>query len=126
MASDDLYERIGVGRSATQDEIKKAYRALAKKYHPDRNPGNAQAEETLKGINEAYEVLSDPEKRANYDRYGTADFQGIDMGGFGVIDLLSQKWCAIFHAKEISMPKISANTCPSCLLGSSGSKRELC
>ncbi|MHA2386134.1 MAG: DnaJ domain-containing protein, partial [Candidatus Thorarchaeota archaeon] len=85
MASDDFYERLGVGRSATQEELKKAYRNLAKKYHPDRNPGNNEAEDILKGINEAYEVLSDPEKRANYDRYGTADFQGIDMGGFGDI-----------------------------------------
>jgi molecular chaperone DnaJ len=73
-----------VSRSSTQDDIKKAYRRLAKEYHPDRNPDSG-AEEKLKSVNEAYDVLSDPEKRSNYDRYGTADFQGINMDGFGDI-----------------------------------------
>ncbi|UCE10937.1 MAG: molecular chaperone DnaJ [Candidatus Thorarchaeota archaeon] len=82
MAEEDLYEILGVGRTASQEEIKKAYRTLAKKYHPDRNPGNAKAEEMLKKINRAYEVLSDPEKRSNYDRFGTADFRGVDVGSF--------------------------------------------
>jgi molecular chaperone DnaJ len=85
LASDDYYKLLGVSKTASQDEIKKAYRALAKKYHPDRNPGDKEAEDKLKEINQAYEVIGDPEKRAHYDRYGTADFQGIDMGGMGDI-----------------------------------------
>ncbi len=87
MPDDDYYDILGVSRNASQEEIKRAYRRLAKKYHPDRNPGDKHAEEMLKKINEAYSVLSDPEKRANYDRWGTADFQGINMDGFG--DLFS-------------------------------------
>ena len=83
MAEDDYYGILGVDRNASQDEIKKAYRKLAMKYHPDRNPDDKTAEEKLKKINVAYEVLGDPEKRASYDRFGTADFEGIDMGGFG-------------------------------------------
>ncbi|MEM4734697.1 MAG: DnaJ domain-containing protein, partial [Candidatus Thorarchaeota archaeon] len=81
MAEDDYYSILGVSRNATQEEIKSAYRRLAKELHPDRNPGDKAAEERLKLVNQAYEVLSDPEKRANYDRYGTADFQGINMDG---------------------------------------------
>ncbi len=72
----DYYEVLGVPRNASQEEIKRAFRRLALKYHPDRNPGDKEAEERFKEINEAYQVLSDPEKRARYDRYGHAGVQG--------------------------------------------------
>ena len=85
MAVDDYYNILGVNRGAAQDEIKKAYRKLAKELHPDRNPNNKAAEEKLKSVNEAYDIIGDSEKRASYDRYGTADFQGINMDGFGSI-----------------------------------------
>lgn len=76
----DLYEILEVSKTATDDEIKKAYRKLAKKYHPDVNPGDKTAEAKFKEIGEAYEVLSDSKKRSNYDQFGTAD---PGMGGFG-------------------------------------------
>ncbi len=69
----DLYAELGVSKDATADEIKKAYRKLALKYHPDQNPGNKAAEEKFKKINAAYSVLGDELKRAQYDRYGTTD-----------------------------------------------------
>ena len=70
----DYYETLGVAKSATPEEIKKVYRKLALKYHPDKNPGNKAAEEKFKQISEAYAVLSDPEKKKQYDTYGSADF----------------------------------------------------
>lgn len=76
MAKRDYYEILGVGKSATQDEIKKAYRKLAMQFHPDRNPGNKEAEEKFKEAAEAYEVLSNDEKRSKYDRYGHSGLKG--------------------------------------------------
>ena len=79
----DYYEVLGVSKDAGADEIKKAYRKMAMKYHPDRNPGDKEAEEKFKQIGEAYEVLSDPDKKARYDQYG---FAGVDPnfgGGSG-------------------------------------------
>lgn len=90
-AKRDYYEVLGVSRNATADEIKKAYRKLAIQYHPDKNPNNKEAEEKFKEAAEAYEVLSDPEKRAMYDRYGhaatsSAGGQYADMDPYDIFD----------------------------------------
>lgn len=84
----DYYEVLGVGKDASEAEIKRAYRKVAKKYHPDINPGNKEAEEKFKEAAEAYEVLSDSEKRARYDQFGHAAFEqgGAGAGGFGGFD----------------------------------------
>ena len=82
----DYYEVLGLSKGASADEIKKAYRSLAKKYHPDLNPGNAEAEVKFKEVNEAYEVLSDDTKKAKYDQFGHAGVDpsyGAGAGGYG-------------------------------------------
>ena len=84
----DYYEVLGISKGASDDDIKKAYRAQAKKYHPDLHPGDKEAEVKFKEINEAYGVLSDAEKRSQYDRFGHAAFDpssggGSGFGGFG-------------------------------------------
>src|ERR1700752_1061569 len=84
MAKRDYYEILGISRGASDDEIKKAYRKMAIKYHPDKNPGDKKAEENFKEAAEAYEVLSSPEKRQRYDQYGhAANASSASGGGFG-------------------------------------------
>lgn len=91
----DYYEVLGVGKNADDTEIKKAYRALAKKYHPDVNPGNAEAEAKFKEASEAYAVLSDPDKRRQYDQFGHAAFEG-GAGGPGGFDFSGADFSDIF------------------------------
>ncbi|MGH7721043.1 MAG: molecular chaperone DnaJ [Gemmatimonadaceae bacterium] len=83
----DFYSLLGVPRDASHEDVKKAYRKLAMKYHPDRNNGAKDAEERFKEITEAYDVLRDPQKRALYDRYGEAGLRGQGAGGFHHVDL---------------------------------------
>ena len=94
----DYYEVLGVNRNATDAELKKAYRALAKKYHPDMNPGDKEAEKKFKEASEAYAVLSDPEKRRQYDQFGHAAFEGGagGAGGFGGFDFSGADFSDIF------------------------------
>ena len=116
----DYYQVLGVDKNASAEEIKKAYRKNAMKYHPDRNPGDKQAEEKFKEIGEAYEVLSDSEKRARYDQFG---FAGVDpnygggagggsgfgggfggFGGFGDFGDISENFSAAAEAGEAPRP----------------------
>lgn len=106
MGAQDYYKALGITKEASADEIKKAYRKLAVKYHPDKNQGNKDAEEKFKEINEAYAVLSDPQKKAQYDQFGSTGFhqrysqedifRGFDVGdifkdmGFGTDDIFSR------------------------------------
>lgn len=92
----DYYEVLGVDKNADEAAIKKAYRVLAKKYHPDMNPGDAEAEKKFKEASEAYAVLSDPEKRKQYDQFGHAAFDGSAGGGFGGFDFNSADFGDIF------------------------------
>ncbi|MBR2561094.1 MAG: molecular chaperone DnaJ [Eubacterium sp.] len=91
----DYYEVLGVDRNASEDDLKKAYRKLAKKYHPDINPGDKEAEEKFKEATEAYGVLSDPDKRRQYDQFGHAAFEG-GAGGAGGFDFSGMDFSDIF------------------------------
>jgi molecular chaperone DnaJ len=96
MTKRDYYEILGVSRGASVDEIKAAYRKHAMKYHPDRNPGNKEAEETFKEGAEAYEVLSDPNKRARYDQFGHQGMRGTDFHGFDNVNDIFSAFSDIF------------------------------
>lgn len=89
MAKRDYYEVLGVGKNATPEELKKAYRKLALQYHPDRNPGDKEAEEKFKEAAEAYDVLSNPDKKARYDQFGHAGLDGQAAGGMNMDDIFS-------------------------------------
>lgn len=114
----DYYEVLGVDKSASQDDIKKAYRQLAKKYHPDLNPDNKEAEEKFKEANEAYEVLSDPDKKSRYDQFGHAGvdpsyggggFNGGFSGGFGDMGDIGDIFDSIFGGFGGSSSRSNAN-----------------
>lgn len=92
----DYYEVLGVDKNADEAAIKKAYRALAKKYHPDMNPGDAEAEKKFKEASEAYAILSDPEKKRQYDQFGHAAFENGGAGGYGGFDFNSADFGDIF------------------------------
>ena len=98
----DYYEVLGVSKDADDAAIKKAYRALAKKYHPDMNPGDAEAEKKFKEASEAYAVLSDAEKRRQYDQFGHAAFEGGagGAGGFGGFDFNGADFGDVRHVEE--------------------------
>jgi molecular chaperone DnaJ len=93
----DYYDKLRIRRNATLDEIKSAYRQLALKYHPDRNPGDRLAESEFKKVSEAYQVLSDPEKRQIYDLYGHAGLNGFDVGDFGGFEDIFSSFGDIFE-----------------------------
>lgn len=97
MIKRDYYEVLEVARNASDDEIKKAYRKLALQYHPDRNPGNAEAEELFKEASEAYDVLRDPEKRGLYDRYGHDGLRNTGFQGFTNFDEIFSSFSSIFE-----------------------------
>ena len=100
----DYYEILGISRDATKDEIKKAYRKLAMKYHPDKNPGDKQAEEMFKKINEAYQILSDDEKRAIYNRYGKEGLEGrgyrTEFNFSEIFDMFNDLFEEVFETKS--------------------------
>ena len=104
MSKEDYYQTLGVSRSSSESEIKKAFRRLAMKHHPDRNPNDKAAEKKFKAINEAYGILSDPEKKAAYDQFGHAGVEGAAGGagsaggaGFGGFDFSGDVFGKIFE-----------------------------
>src|SRR5215475_12105512 len=122
--SQDYYELLGVNRSASADDIKKAFRKLAMQHHPDRNRDDKEAERKFKEINHAYDILKDPDKRAAYDRYGPAAFEGgMGPGGpggpfggaqgfdFGSVFGDIFRTCSAASAAVVGAPTCAARTC---------------
>ena len=116
MANKDYYETLGVGKDASEEEIKKTFKKGALKYHPDRNPDNKEAEEKFKELNEAYQVLSNSDKRSRYDQYGTADANGAgfdggsDYSGFGGFgDIFGDIFGGGFSSRNQNGPKKGAD-----------------
>ena len=103
----DYYEVLGVSRDASAEDIKKAYRKMALKYHPDRNPGDAAAEEKFKEAAEAYDVLSNPDKKARYDQFGHAGMSGAAGGGGGLKVSVALRWRIYSAASEIYSEAVS-------------------
>lgn len=101
MKKEDYYNILGVNRNASQDDIKRSYRKMALKYHPDKNPGDKKAEEMFKAAAEAYEVLSDPEKRRRYDQFGHEGLRGVETRGFGSFDDIFEAFGDIFGGGSI-------------------------
>ena len=96
MQKEDYYDVLGVKRNASQDDLKRSYRKLALKYHPDKNPGDKKAEDKFKIAAEAYEVLSDPDKRGRYDHYGHEGLKGVSSRGFGGFEDIFEAFGDIF------------------------------
>ena len=103
MPNKDYYKILGVEKSATSDEIKSAYRKLAKQYHPDLNPNNPEAAAKFKEVGEAYEVLSDATKRSNYDQFGSASGNPNDFFGGGVVHVCLGR-LGREHGVELELP----------------------
>lgn len=112
MAKRDYYEVLGVAKNASEDEIKKAYRKIAIKYHPDRNPGNKEAEEKFKEAAEAYDVLRDPQKRQQYDQFGfegaQGGFGGFSGGGMNMDDIFSMFGDILAGTLDLTVSQVSA------------------
>lgn len=101
MVKDDYYKILGVNRNATEEDIKKSYRQMALKYHPDRNPGDKGSEQKFKEAAEAYEVLGDPEKRRRYDQFGHDGLRGTEMHGFSTFEDIFDAFGDIFGGRSI-------------------------
>ena len=97
----DYYDVLGVDKSADETSIKKAYRSLAKKYHPDMNPGDAEAEKKFKEVNEAYAILSDPQKKQQYDQFGHAAFEQGGPGAGGGFGGFETHLCAVMTSAQL-------------------------
>ena len=102
----DYYETLNVGRDATEAELKSAYRKLALKYHPDRNPGDKASEDNFKEAAEAYEVLRDPQKRQIYDQYGHQGLSGSGFSGFGGFEDIFSSFGDIFEDFSVFPPAV--------------------